>query len=74
MFLFPTLIGSGVHPASDSVVTWTLSLGVKHPGCEASLSPPSTVKVQNVELYLHSPTCLHGVVLNHIRNNITFYI
>jgi hypothetical protein len=42
-----------------------LSLGVKQPGHEADHSPPSSAKVKEcMELYLHSPICLHGVVLS----------
>jgi hypothetical protein len=41
------------------------SLGVKRPGGEADHSPPSSAEVkESVELYLHSPIRLHGVVLN----------
>jgi hypothetical protein len=32
-----------------------LSLGVKWPGREADYSPPSSAKVERVEIYLHSP-------------------
>jgi hypothetical protein len=43
----------------------TLSLGVKQPGHEADHSPPSSSKVKEcMELYLHSPICLHGTVLS----------
>jgi hypothetical protein len=39
-------------------------LGVKRQGREADRSHPSSVEVKEyVELYLHSPTRLHGVVL-----------
>jgi hypothetical protein len=41
-----------------------LSLGVKRPGREAHHSPPSSAEVKEwVEVYLHSPIRLHGVVL-----------
>jgi hypothetical protein len=41
------------------------SLGVKRPGCEADHSPPSSAEVKEcVELYLHSPVRLHGIVLS----------
>jgi len=39
-------------------------LGVKRLGCEADHSPPSNTEVMEyVELYLHSPIRLHGVML-----------
>jgi hypothetical protein len=45
-------------------VPGVLSLGVKRPGREADHSPPSSAEVKEcVELYLHSPIRLHGVVL-----------
>jgi hypothetical protein len=46
-------------------VSGTLFLGVKRPGREADHSPPSSAEVKEwVELYLHSPICLHGVLLS----------
>jgi hypothetical protein len=51
--------GSGAHPAS-------YSMGTKgsFPGGKADHSPPSSAEVnESVDLYLHSPTRLHGVVL-----------
>jgi hypothetical protein len=46
-------------------VLGALSLGVKRPGHEADHSPPSSAEFKEwVELYLHSPICLHGVVLS----------
>jgi hypothetical protein len=39
---------------------WSFS-GVRRPGREADHSPSSTAEV---ELYLHSPISLHGVLLN----------
>jgi hypothetical protein len=45
-------------------VLGALSLGVKPPGCEAHHSPPSNAEVKEcMELYLHPPIFLHGVVL-----------
>jgi hypothetical protein len=42
-----------------------LSLGVKRPEREADQSCPSSAVVKEcVELYLHSPIRLHGVVLS----------
>jgi hypothetical protein len=46
-------------------VTEALSLGVKQPGREAGHSSPSSAEVKVcVELYLQSPTRLHGVVFS----------
>jgi hypothetical protein len=56
---------SGAHSASIQWVPGALSLGVKRPGSEADYSPPSSAEVKEwVELYLHSPIRLHGVVLS----------
>jgi len=45
-------------------VAGTLSLGVKQLEHEADHSPPSSNKVKEcMELYLHSPIHLHGMVL-----------
>jgi hypothetical protein len=46
----------------------SLSLQVKQLGYEADHSPPSSTKVKEVELHLHSLICLHG---KH-RDNLTF--
>jgi hypothetical protein len=57
--------GSGAHPASHPMGTRAISLGVKQPVREADHSPPTSAKVKEwVELYLHSPIRLHGVVLS----------
>jgi hypothetical protein len=45
--------GSGAHPASYSMGTRVLSLGVKRPGREADDSPPSNVYKKP---HLHSTT------------------
>jgi hypothetical protein len=46
-------------------VPGAFSLRVKHPGHEADHSPLSSAEVKEwVELYLHSPIRLHGMVLN----------
>jgi hypothetical protein len=37
---------------------------VKQLGCEANGSPPSSVEFKNGRLFLHSPICLHEMVLN----------
>jgi len=44
-------------------VPGALSLGVKQPRCEAVHWSPSSARIEEcVELYLHSPIRLHGVV------------
>jgi hypothetical protein len=49
--------------------------GVKRPGREADHSPPSSAKVNEcVELYLHSPLRLHGVVLSQTQAQIYLYL
>jgi hypothetical protein len=57
-------------------VPGTLSLGLKQPGREADHSPPSSAEIKEcVELYLHSPIRLHGVVLSLKKkhsDNFTF--
>jgi hypothetical protein len=51
-----------------SLIQWVsgaLSVGVKRPGCESNHSLPCSAEVkESVELYLHSPICLHGAVLS----------
>jgi hypothetical protein len=57
--------GSGAHPASYPRGTRGSFPGVKRPGHEADHSSPSSAEVkERVELYLHSPIRLHGVVLS----------
>jgi hypothetical protein len=57
--------GSGAQPAPHPMGIGDLSPGVKRPGREADHSPPSSAEVKEwVELYLHSPIRLHGVVLS----------
>jgi hypothetical protein len=52
-------------------VPGALSLGVKRPEREADHSPPSSAEVKEcVELYLHSPTRLHGMVLKGVLPNV----
>jgi hypothetical protein len=47
----------------------TLSSRVKRLGREADHSPPTSagVKKKNMDLYIHSPMCLHGIVLNYLN-------
>jgi hypothetical protein len=63
---------SGTHPSSYPVGTGGLSAGLKQQGHEADhqLLPRS----RKVELYVYSPTFLHGIVLKLIKHwdNFTF--
>jgi hypothetical protein len=58
IFLFATASRPALGPTQPPIqsVPGTLSLGVKRPGHEADLSPPSSAEVKEcAELYLHSP-------------------
>jgi hypothetical protein len=47
---------------------------VKRPGREGNHSPPSSAKVKEyVELYIHSPIRLHGVVLSEVQRQLYLY-
>jgi hypothetical protein len=62
-FLFSS--SSGSHSASYRMCTESSSRGIKRLGREAGHSSPSSAEVKEwVELYLHSPIRLHGVVLS----------
>jgi hypothetical protein len=57
--------GSWAHPASYPMGARGFFLVVKRRRREADHSPPSSAEVTEcVELYLHSPIRLHGVVLS----------
>jgi hypothetical protein len=43
---------------------WALSRRGRWSGREADHSPPSCDRSRMVDLYLHSPICLHDLVLN----------
>jgi hypothetical protein len=65
-FLFSTssitALGSTQPPIQ--CVPGALSPGIKRPGHEADHSPPTSAEVKkNVNLYIHSPIRLHGLVL-----------
>jgi hypothetical protein len=63
IYIHITLMGPTQPPLQW--VAGALSLGVKRPEREADHSPPSSAEVKEcVELYLHSPIRLHGVVLS----------
>jgi hypothetical protein len=79
IFLFTTASRTALVPTQPPIqgVPGALSLGVKEPVSETDHSPPSSAEVKEcVELYLHSPIRLHGVVLSlkKHKNNFTFYI
>jgi hypothetical protein len=64
--LFGTVSRPALGPTLPPIqwVPRALSLGVKRPGREGDHLPPSSVEVKEcMELYLHSPIRLHGVVL-----------
>jgi hypothetical protein len=67
IFLFTTTSRTALQPTQPPIqwIPGALFLGVKWMGREADHSPPSSTKVKEwMELYLHSPTCLHGMVLS----------
>jgi len=48
--------------STQTSIEWVLRIKwLQH---EADHSPPSSDKVECVKLYLHSPICLHGMLLN----------
>jgi hypothetical protein len=60
--------GSGAYPTSCPVGTGGCVPGVKQQEYEADHSPLSSADVlRMVELYLHSPMCLHSIVINYIH-------
>jgi hypothetical protein len=67
VFLFITTSRAALGPAQPPI-QWlprALSLGVKRPSREANHSPPSSPEVKEwLELYIHSPIRLHGMVLS----------
>jgi hypothetical protein len=67
IFLFTTASITALGHTQPPIqwVPGALSLGVKRPGREADHSPPSSAGVKEcVELYVHSPIRLHGVVFS----------
>jgi hypothetical protein len=63
--------GSGVHRTSYPMGTRGSFPGVKRLGRESDHSPPSSAEVkESVELYLHPPIRLHGVVLSIAQGQI----
>jgi hypothetical protein len=68
--------GSGTHPASYTMFTWALSMGVKWPGREADHSPPSSAEVKNGGAIPPLPhkSSWHSVLLIKHREKLTFYV
>jgi hypothetical protein len=66
--------GSGAHPASCPSGSRTLSLEVKWLEHEADHSIPFSAEVNSMELYLHSPIHLHGVVLSYAQGQLYLYL
>jgi hypothetical protein len=67
IFLFTTASRTSLGPTQLPIqwVPGALSLGIKRLGREADHSSQSSFEVKEcVELYLHSPIRLHGVVLS----------
>jgi hypothetical protein len=67
IFIFTTASRTALGTTQPPIqwVPGALSLEVKQPGFEADHSPPSSAEVKEcVELYLHSPIRLHGVLLS----------
>jgi hypothetical protein len=62
IFMYSTVSRPALGPMQPPVqcIPGTLSPGVKRPGCEVDLLPPSRM----MDLYLHSPIRHHGIVLN----------
>jgi hypothetical protein len=66
IFLYTTATRPALGPTQPHIqwVPGTLSPGVKRQGYEADHSLHLAPRSRMVELYLHSPICLHGIVLN----------
>jgi hypothetical protein len=67
IFLFTTTSRTALGPTQPPIqwVLVALSLQVKQRGHEADYSPPSSAEVKEcMELYLHSPIHLNGMVLS----------
>jgi hypothetical protein len=55
---------SGAKPASYSVGNLDDLSGCRRPGHGADHSPRFNAELENDGAYVHSPICLHGIVLN----------
>jgi hypothetical protein len=56
------------------LIPGALSPGVKQQGYEDDHSPPSSAEFENGKLYLHSHTCLHGVVLIYLSTGTILHL
>jgi hypothetical protein len=54
----------GLVSLHSSASRSALPSGVKGRGHEADYTPPLSVRLRMVELYIHSIICLEGIVLN----------
>jgi hypothetical protein len=75
IFLFSLTSRLALQPIQPPV-KWVLvavSPVVKQQGCEMTTHLHLVLRLRMVELYLHSPIHLHGMVLNP-RDNFTFYL
>jgi hypothetical protein len=63
--IFSRLALGSTQPAIIQRVLGTLNLRVKPEGCEAHHSPPISAEVKEIiDLNIHSPICLYGIVLS----------
>jgi hypothetical protein len=77
IFLFTTASRTALEPTRPPVqwVPEALSLEIERPGLEADDLPPASAEVKEcVELCLHSPICLHGMVLILKKPGTTYII
>jgi hypothetical protein len=58
------------HPSLYWVLV-SVSAGVKRSGREAEHYFPSSAEIKNVDLYFHSPICLHVTMLNQLNTGTT---
>jgi len=67
IFLFAIIFRLALQP-NQPPIQWVpgfLNQRVKHPGCEADISPQSSAEVKNAWTYTSTPPIhLHGVALN----------
>jgi hypothetical protein len=64
--------GSGAHPTSYTVRTrGSVPRGIVAGGAKLTIHLHLVPRSRIVELYLHYPTCLHGVVLNQLSAGTT---
>jgi hypothetical protein len=73
IFLSPTTSRPAMGHTNQTIqwVPGAFSLRAKQLGQEADYSSHLVLRSRMVELYLHFPTCLHGVVLNYLSTGRT---